>query len=102
MPRPLTRSLLAVFLTVSGSAAIAHDIWISRGTYKNPAGEWCCGAEDCGVVDKSAVHAKTLYAAVNVARHSPPAPIFAELVSHPYYVLVGDDYWRFDQSRWTE
>jgi hypothetical protein len=51
---------------------------------------------------QSAVHAKTLYAAVNVARRSPPGPIFAELVSHPYYLLVGDDYWRFDQSHWTE
>lgn len=51
---------------------------------------------------QSAVHAKTLYAAVNVARRSPPGPIFAELVSHPYYLLVGDAYWRFDQSNWTE
>jgi hypothetical protein len=51
---------------------------------------------------QSAVHAKTLYAAVNVARRSPPSPIFAQLVQHPYYVLVGDAYWRFDQSRWTE
>ncbi len=51
---------------------------------------------------QSAVHAKTLYAAVNVARRSPPGPIFAELVSHPYFLLVGDAYWRFDQSHWTE
>ena len=59
MPRSFTRSLFAVALVLSSSAAFAHDIWISRGTYKNPAGEWCCGAEDCGVVDKNAVHAKT-------------------------------------------
>jgi hypothetical protein len=51
---------------------------------------------------QSAVHAKTLYGAVNVARRSPPGPIFAELVSQPYYLLVGDAYWRFDQSHWTE
>jgi len=51
---------------------------------------------------QSAVHAKTLYAAVNVARRSPPEPIFAELVSHPYYAHVGDAYWRFDQTAWTE
>ena len=51
---------------------------------------------------QSAVHAKTLYAAVNVARRSPPGPIFAELVSHDYFLLVGDAYWRFDQSHWTE
>ncbi len=51
---------------------------------------------------QSAVHAKTLYAAVNVARRSPPGPIFAELIRRPYYALVGDAYWRFDQSQWTE
>jgi hypothetical protein len=51
---------------------------------------------------QSAVHAKTLYAAVNVARRSPPGPIFAELATRPYYALVGDAYWRFDQAHWTE
>jgi hypothetical protein len=51
---------------------------------------------------QSAVHAKTLYAAVNVARRCPPGPILAQLVTHPYYVHVGDAYWRFDQSQWTE
>ena len=25
--------------------------------YKNPAGEWCCGADDCGVVSPDAVKA---------------------------------------------
>jgi len=51
---------------------------------------------------QSTVHAKTLYAAVNVARRSSPGPIFAELVLRPYYAHVGDAYWRFDQSQWTE
>jgi hypothetical protein len=51
---------------------------------------------------QSAVHAKTLYAAVNVVRRSPPGAVFAELVSRPYYAHVGDAYWRFDQSQWTE
>jgi hypothetical protein len=51
---------------------------------------------------QSAVHAKTLYAAVNVVRRCPPGPIFAQLLSHAYYTHVGDAYWRFDQSQWTE
>ncbi len=51
---------------------------------------------------QSAVHAKTLYAAVNVVRRCPPEPIFAELLTRPYYAHVGDAYWRFDQSQWTE
>ena len=57
MPRILTRSVLVLGLTFIGSAALAHDLWISRGAYKNPAGEWCCGAEDCGVVSPNAVKA---------------------------------------------
>jgi hypothetical protein len=51
---------------------------------------------------QSAVHAKTLYTAVNVARRAAPGAIFAELVTRPWYAHVGDAYWRFDGSRWTE
>lgn len=39
------------------SAALAPDIWINRGGDRNPAGEWCYGAEDCGIVSPSAVKA---------------------------------------------
>ena len=51
---------------------------------------------------QSAVHAKTLYTAVNVARRAAPGPVFAEVVTRPWYAHVGDAYWRFDQSHWTE
>lgn len=37
------------------SSVFAHELWISRNNYKNPAGEWCCGAEDCGIVSPNAV-----------------------------------------------
>ena len=57
MSRTLTRSLLVLAVSLSSSVALAHDIWISKGTYSNPAGEWCCGAEDCGVVSRDAVKA---------------------------------------------
>src|SRR5260221_14340934 len=57
MSRTLVRSLLVLFLSLFSFTALAHDAWISRGTYKNPAGEWCCGAEDCGVVSPNAVKA---------------------------------------------
>ena len=59
MLRTLVRSLLVLVLSVFSFAAFAHDAWISRGAYRNPAGEWCCGAEDCGVVSPSAVKAGT-------------------------------------------
>jgi hypothetical protein len=57
MSRTLVCSVLALVLSLFSSAARAHDVWISRGTYKNHAGEWCCGALDCGVVAPSAVKA---------------------------------------------
>lgn len=50
---------------------------------------------------QSAVHAQALYSGVNVLRRMAPAPIFVELVSRPYYVHVGDLYWRFDDQAWT-
>ena len=51
---------------------------------------------------QSAVHAKTLYTAVNVARRASPGAVFVELVTRPWYAHVGDAYWRFDLARWTE
>ena len=59
MSRNFVLSLLVLVLSLLGSAALAHDVWISRGSYRNPAGEWCCGAEDCGVVPPGAVKAGT-------------------------------------------
>lgn len=49
---------------------------------------------------QGAVHAKTLYSAINMVRRTPPGPLFAELVRHPAFQSVGDHYWRFDQRRW--
>lgn len=57
MLRTLVRSLLVLAPILLSQAAFAHDMWISRDSYKNPAGEWCCGADDCGVVSPDAVKA---------------------------------------------
>lgn len=51
---------------------------------------------------QAAVHAKSLYSGVNVIRRLTPAAIFAELVARPFYVHVGDSYWRLDESMWNE
>jgi hypothetical protein len=53
------RSLLAIIFVLLSYAAFAHDTWISRGAYKNTAGEWCCGTSDCGIVSPNAVKAGT-------------------------------------------
>ncbi|MFQ5921274.1 MAG: hypothetical protein ACE5M4_00380 [Anaerolineales bacterium] len=51
---------------------------------------------------QATVHAKSLYSAVNVIRRLPPGPIFAELVTQPYYERVGDLYWKLNDSEWKE
>src|SRR5262249_5988501 len=43
---------------------------------------------------QNAVHAKTLYSAVNIVRRVPPGPIFAALVARPEFQHVGGPYWR--------
>jgi hypothetical protein len=51
---------------------------------------------------QSAVHAQSLYSGINVIRRLPPAPIFAELVNRSYFAHVGDLYWRFDETAWSQ
>lgn len=47
---------------------------------------------------QSHVHASELYAAVNILRRTPPGPILALLASRPWFIHVGDLYFRFDDS----
>jgi hypothetical protein len=91
-----------LMMVAAGDPAHVDDIWLKSQSQPFSGLVAHVFRELAKLNPQSAVHAKTLYAAVNVARRSPPGAIFAELVSHPYYVLVGDDYWRFDQSEWTE
>ena len=44
------------------------------------------------------VHASELYAAVNVVRRCPPAPILSLLASHPGFSHVGDLHFRFAEQ----
>lgn len=44
------------------------------------------------------VHAQELYAAINLVRRVPPAPLFALLASQPRFVHVGDLHYRLDES----
>ncbi|HJW89358.1 MAG TPA: hypothetical protein VJ436_01820 [Anaerolineales bacterium] len=47
---------------------------------------------------QSHVHASELYAAVNIVRRCPPAPLLALLASRPWFSHVGDLHFRFDDS----
>ena len=46
---------------------------------------------------QSAVHAKTIYSAVNILRRCPPGPILATLVSNPDFEYVGNHYWKISE-----
>ncbi len=48
---------------------------------------------------QNAVHAKTLYSAVNIVRRCPPGPIFALLATRPEFHHVGGPYWRLSSER---
>jgi hypothetical protein len=47
---------------------------------------------------QGAVHAKTLYSAVNVIRRCPPGPIFHELSTQASFIPMGHGYWTYDAS----
>lgn len=50
MFRSIVTALLLGIALLLAPAVLAHDSWISRGSFKNTAGEWCCGEGDCFVV----------------------------------------------------
>lgn len=50
---------------------------------------------------QNAVHAKTIYSAVNMLRRVPPGVVFADLVRNPAFVSVGDQYWQFEAKKWN-
>ena len=79
------------------------EAWMKRQG-KNPSLERTIAhifRELAKLTPQSAVHAQTLYAAVNVVDRQPPAAVFSELTSRPYFVHVGDLYWRFEASAWN-
>ena len=43
---------------VASTAVGAHESWINRGGYRNSAGEWCCGDNDCESPGQIAVTGK--------------------------------------------
>ena len=47
---------------------------------------------------QGAVHAKTLYSAINVLRRCPPGPIFHELSTQACFIPMGHGYWTYDAT----
>ena len=47
---------------------------------------------------QNAVHAKTIYSAVNAVRRCPPGPILVALEAQPEFEAVGGHYWRYSRE----
>jgi hypothetical protein len=47
-----------IWMVAETSQTLAHDSWINRAGYRNSAGEWCCGDNDCQWTDQIAVIGK--------------------------------------------
>lgn len=82
---------------------VIDEIWMKREQHKFPLDRTIANLfrDLAKLTPQGAVHAQTLYAAVNVVNRQPPAAVFRELVSQPYYEHVGDLYWRFEPSAWS-
>ena len=50
--------IVLIWGIASTALAVAHESWINRGGYRNSAGEWCCGENDCETPDQIAVTGK--------------------------------------------
>ncbi len=79
------------------------EVWMKSQHQKHPLDRTVAHVfrELAKLTPQSAVHARTLYAAVNVLQRQAPSTIFAELINHSYFQHVGDLYWRFDAEAWS-
>jgi hypothetical protein len=82
---------------------VIDEVWMKRERNKIPLDRTVAHLfrDLAKLTPQGAVHAQTLYAAVNVVIRQPPAAVFQELVTRPYFEHVGDLYWRFEPSAWS-
>lgn len=75
---PNMATLLGIVLvwSIASTAVGAHESWINRGGYRNSAGEWCCGDNDCESPGQIAVTGKVgSSAARNSSRSTRPRQV---------------------------
>jgi len=90
-----------LMLIVEGNPAELDRMWQQAEGERKPIFTILCEIfpELSKLNPQGAVHVKTLYAAVNVARRCPPGPILAELSTRACFLPVGDGYWSYDERR---
>ena len=102
--RPIAVDYDEQMIVALDNPAAIDDIWTKAAERRTPLAKVAADIfrELAKLTPQSAVHARSLYSAVNTIRRVPPGPLFAELISRPYFVHVGDAYWRFDDSAYSE
>lgn len=88
-----------MFIGVSDMAAI-DSAWVDEKQRQRPLFSLLRQVfpELAKLNPQGAVHAKTLYSAVNVVRRCPPGPIFHELSTRACFIPMGHGYWTYDPS----
>lgn len=84
--------------------AAMDEAWLTGPQRKMPLGRLVplIFRELAKLNPQSAVHGQALYSGINVVQRVPPEAILGELHSRPYFVHVGDHYWRLDEAAWSE
>lgn len=102
--RPVSVEYDEQMIVAADNLSVVDQVWQRLDERKVPLEKIVADMfrELAKLTTQSAVHARSLYSAVNVIRRVTPGAIFSELVTRPYYVHVGDAYWRFDNSRYSE
>lgn len=80
--------------------ARVDELWVKNEEEGKSIFEVMCEVfpEVAKLSPQGTVHAKTLYAVVNIIRRCPPGPIFAELAQQSCFQAVGGGYWIYDEG----
>ncbi len=84
--------------------SVMDKAWLSGPQRKMPLERLVPGVfrELAKLNPQSAVHGQALYSGINVIQRVPPEVVLGELEARPYFVHVGDHYWRLDESAWGQ
>jgi hypothetical protein len=84
-----------LMVIATDNPAAVDEVWVRVDEQQRPLADLLPDlfAQLARLSPQGAVHAKTLYSAINVLRRMPPGPLFAELIVHPAFKAVGNEYW---------
>ncbi len=95
LKRQMTCEYDELMVAAVDNPASVDDVWVRLEEHRRPLADLIQDLfpQLARLSPQGTVHAKTLYSAVNILRRIPPAPVFAEMVTHPAFKAVGNGYW---------